>query len=484
MPTFYKYLPGPTANEEYSSLAALKASIETNSMQRPVVNGALGWGESGTPPWYQCETGWTYTANGGLPYLQVTFTDSTSSNILVLRYRYALALVGLLDPLTWFPGIFSPLSLVAQSLWQLANTRISTLIHANLVGTLYNAVENAALCGSTSLGSLTSGNMTYSYGSKSGQVFGCWIAGSYAPTVPEQGSGIKRSYWLEYLIAPDADDGTIGLIQGSGTMGENYSQVPYLTLTTAGQDGAWGDLGTQVGYIGPEIAGVKGSIDNALVSFVADNPNLPLSWVKVPKALALQDPEAVTHASDQTGDSYTPVIGTPPAALFSVPGAVSACVASPTTMLALSKPAAIKVVSLAATGVAAATAISVGLMGKLATAADAVSTWVSGGVETYFDKMVELVDWMQSASAPPTRTADATERQADASEGASEILERIAVALERIADEVCRDPADPIVKQGIVNAVELASQARSELEVRVAGVHVSAMTGVVVDGSP
>ena len=235
---------------------------------------------------------------------------------------------------------------------------------------------------------------------------------------------------------------------------------------------SWQDLADGMGLVPPSVDGVKDAIDNALPVFVADYPDLPAMWTKVPKSIAVGDPEAVTHPDAQAGDSYTPVVASPPAAVFASGAALPAILATPTLIATLSKPVAIKVAAAAASGIAAGTMVQTGVLTKVADAAQAM-------LDTVFDKVVDLVDWFQAPGSPPARAATAQESLADCCETLCENIDKIRIALERIADEVCRDPDDPLTKPGLVNAVELASEARSEVELLAHGFRVTAQTGVI-----
>lgn len=494
-----KYLPGPTIAEEYTSLQSLGEAIRDRVFAKIAV-ASLGWGETGTPPWVAGSSSWTYTANSGQPYLQHTWDDVPGTGTVQARFRFSSALVGMLDPTSWLTDIYLPMGLQTRAEWDSLYQRNTGTRYANLINSLSTIMSSSGLCRSPVLSSSVA-VFLHTFGANVGKAYGLSLYGIYNPNSSEQlpppaGPGIKRGQWSLNLTCIDADDGTISWFTNQLNIGGPYSSIPQVVTQPGGSDASWQDLADATDLIPPSIGDVKDSIDNNWKQLQADIPGVDEFWTKLPKSIQYDDPEAVTHPDDQATDPWTPVVASPPAQAAVNPGFLPAVLAVPYALATISKPALVKVGSVMATGVASAEAYRSGFFSKVANAAqnfvDVLSDkavdlvdWITGpsGVPTLTGQAVQNgVSWLTGPNNPATRTAEATERQADSCESAHELVERIAVALERIADELCRDPEDPAHKPGITNAVELASQTKSEITLRAHGIVCEAATGMVTGG--
>lgn len=491
MADYVKWLPGPSQAEEYTGIEALGSAIKNQALAQ-FVKTAFGIGEVGTPPWTLGFSTFTTSGGPGLPYIQCSWGDVPKSNSVSFRFRFSSALIGMLDPASWFPGIYDGMAVNPQADWQRVHDANSAVI-AGLCSSLASVAYSSGLARSAPVAHLNL-YRTYTWGPRIGKVYGVHTCASYPPNIAEQGMlpPIRNTEWNKTVWASDADDGTIALASEVVDMTAAISGYPQPVVTSGDGQASWDGLGD-------EVKNVKDSIDNALPTFVADLPELRDYMIKAPKAWAVNDPESVTHPDAQAGDPYTPVSVSPPARVFATGSALPVVLATPTLIATLSKPVAIKIAGAAATGIAMGTATAAGMWGKLADGAAATKDaalaltggaldliadgglalreLVNGSIESYFDKMVEVADWITSSDGTPVRIRDAQESQASSLEDAVDYLRRIAESLEEIQKEIVRDPASLDEYPGIIGAIEVAERTHTEMEICYHGLRVNAQTG-------
>lgn len=497
-----KYLPGPSVAEEYTSLEALFEAICEYGVQKLTV-ASLGFGETGTGPWYCHGSSPVFTANSGQPYIQITFDDTPGTSTVQVRLRFASGLAGLLDPGSWFPSLFHGLSLQNRASWDAFHQRNAGSRWASIVQSLGTVFYNAGLCRSP-IGNYPAQVYQYTYGLNVGKAYGLTSSGYYNPNSSEQlpppdGPGLKRRVWIVLEACTDFNDGTVTTVSSSINYEANYSQVPQIVAENPGQQQSWTELGDGVDALDPRLQDVKDSIDNALPIFMGDHPEVSDFMTKTPKAWRAEDPDCVTHASDQATDPHTPYVANPSVALFSTPGAAAGLLSNAPAILELSKPVAWRAISSLGNAVSTAYVLSTGVIGKLADAAVALKDTslqltggalaliadgglalreiVQAGIDNYFDKVVELVDWATSSDGTPQRIRDAQEQQADSLAEATDYLRRIAEAMEAIKVETVRDPTNLAEYPGLIGAIEVNTQTKTEMEIQYHGLRVNAATG-------
>lgn len=429
MPDF-KYLPGPTVAQEYATLEDLRDSIATNVFAQFVKRSAWGVGETSGQPYYAASCG--YSANGGQPYLDIAWI-ATTGPYFHTYFRFSSALIGMLDPSTWFPGIYFPMATLPQSDWAAASA------HTNLVQNIAYTVGSSGMCRSPHNASPVS--TTYSWGARAGQRWGMRVIGQYLPNEAEQSgpTPIRKSDWDLLIGASDADDGTINALSNVLALGTSVTNTPQLVAYPGVQEASWGDLGTSVDGLAPVLTDFSDAVETALDQAARKVNHFP--------------PDPVTNAADQGNPAdLSGIPGSSGSNVFAAGSALPVLFAAPELVTSLSSVASIAVAGLAGVAATMMTVYKFGLVQRLK----------------------DLADWFIS---PPSNAPQV--RQADAQENNATELGRIADALERIADELCRDVGDPLAHPGIVNVTELASQARSEITLRSHGTLVTASTGVI-----
>jgi hypothetical protein len=298
--------------------------------------------------------------------------------------------------------------------------------------------------------------LAYTYGPNLGQTWGWEVYGYYNASAAEHDRDppVRDYRWRDYVVASDWDDGTLNGSWGGIALGESTELVPHVVVEPGGQAEGWEDLATGLDLIPP-------SIDEGL-----DDVSLGLDTIS--RAATIIRPDATTHPDDVGNPDD---LAAPPSptgtATFAAAGGLPALWAAPTLMLSLSKPISILMSGIAMLGGMAAAIWSSGIIPAMS----AVMTTVASGSW--------LTSWDRSADAAAS-IGNRLGNSAETEDGSiAAILERIAVAIEAIQGEVVRDTEDPLAKPGIVNAVELASQARSEITLRSHGQMVTCSTGVI-----
>jgi len=286
----------------------------------------------------------------------------------------------------------------------------------------------------------------YTYGPRAGQAWGYRFSCDYAAQASD--IALERpsfSYQVQVGMI-GADDGTIAWSADGGRVGSSVEQVPVLTVRPGNQEAAWNDLSAQL---------------TVLSDLAERNPyglDVPITQ------------EAVTDP----GNLAAPP-GTSPPQILAQGANLPALIAVPTSIALLANLPAVAVVATAALGMVASTIWNSGLVGKAADwltrseAAGDVATAVSTGL-----------------SPVTTGVQSVANTVGDIAQAISDLLaalDRIADALEAIQEELCEVPGDP-TKPGLTRAVELASQARSEITLRAHGQIVTCSTGSIEEVEP
>lgn len=461
MTTYERWFPGPNEADEFATMPGLKAAFTDDVFAKVIRPGAF-W--PGAPAGNYTPWDIVYFSNGGLPYLAVGWKDFATGHHLKLWIRFSSALVGMLDPFTWFPAIYAPLGTLTQAEWDEVGLHMSSNWMTEFPVKLYQAgLTRSPIAATRSI-------LAYTYGARSGEYYGVDWRGTYNPNPAEQGDGITDSHFSAFILGTDADDGTIGLAQTTAGVGENYSQTPQLVAEQPDQASSWDGLGDATD-------GVKDEISNTLPKF--DNIKDALD-----KAGITNQPETVTHATDVGGAgdlaADTPVPGY---SIFGAPGAASAMAsAGPPAIYALSKVPAIITAFCSMAAAVGAGIMSIGLLGAMKSG---FNTLVSAlpGIGTIATAVEQITTSLDSLDVTVTNLNDNTATQAEQTTAQTIALDRIAVALEAIQGELVGTAEDQLNDPGIITVTELASQARSELEVRTHGQHFIASTGTVVEES-
>jgi len=441
MASVVEWYPGPSSTEEYSTLASLKSAIQTHVLSQ-MTDGGIRSGLTSSPP-YLLDAG--SHAAGSMPYFSYRFEDVETSDYVDKRLRYSSALVGMLDPFSWFPDIYAVSGLSWQD-WNL--NRTSGKGGYDLPSVIASPVNASGLCRS----SITTSHfdrVVYSWGPRAGGTAGVELTQRYTPNAAEQEDGITASRWSAYILGDDADDGTLGVTGAPSGFGENYSQVPHVIVEGSDAASEWSDVKGDFG-------GIKDGIQNGITPSIQDLRD------RVSKLGPLAQRDTVTHPDDvgEPGDSAYVPGAEPLTPTFTSAAALPAIVTAPTTLLALSSIPAIVTAAMGMLGTAAATVLN---LGWLQSSLDALGKLVD--ISTSADNVATEV---QSAATEAGRSADA--------------LERIADSLEAIQAEVVRDLDATPPRAGLVNAVELASQTSTEITMKAKGFEMEASTGSVVEG--
>jgi hypothetical protein len=420
----YKFFPGPTNGEAYNTFQDLVTAIQFNAAQNWYRGAGWNVGETSSGPWTCTE--WNYSYSGGTPYFQAVYQPS-SGPAFSEYYRFDASLLGTVDSTQWVTSILDPMAFVQQSTWQAAPT-VPTTFAAELLAVASGNLVPGSIPASFS-------QLKYQYGAKAGQLYGIKGQGRYEPTLGEQQIPRLTYDWQRTILASDADDGTIAVSTDGITLGAGVQQVPVLAVQPGIQQAGWDDLAGNLTVLSDQSQRDPLSLD------------VPVS------ADAVADP-----------NQQASLPGVEPPTILAAGVNLPAVIAVPSAIALLSSAPAIWVAGAAALGMVASQVYNSGLIGQ-------IGSWLG---------------WYQAAGSPPQIIADGiTTIAANSGGGGSafpqagiDALERIADACERIADEVCEVPGDP-TQPGITNAVELASQARSEITLRSHGQLVTCSTGSI-----
>lgn len=436
MANFHKWVPGPDEADEWATTSGLQESIASEMFENLERSNA---GFPGASAGNYVANSQSYVANGGLPYFKFTWFNGT--DLISSRVRFSSALVGMLDPMSWFPGIYDGIQSHDQETLESTDQNQGL---PNVITSFLAALNNSGLMRSGLAGGATT--IEYSYGERAGEVGGVECVTSYIPNVAEQDDGITRSKSNQIFLGTDADDGTLGVLYQPTQQGANYSQTPQVVTTNQDSGAEWSDLGDAVDQLKP-------SIDNNTQK-VQDLKDATDKLSATDRADTITHPDDVGEPGDLSGN-----VSIGGLSVFGSAGAVTELITVPAGWALLSSVPAMASALLATAGTLIATVLSTGWLQNLIQGVNAIST----------------------LTAPITALNVNVTKVATSVDTLEPLLERIAESLEAIQGEVVKDPEDPIETPGIINVIELASQARAEIEVQTHGTRFIASTGIAFD---
>lgn len=429
----YRYPASPGGGDPAPEFSTIELLLEGYRLfwQADPAPLSFGLGETGTGP-YRIGAA-TYSYNNGSPFFQIQW-NPVSGAIFYDRYRFAAGLLSLGDPSQIIPTYHTNLTQIDQTVWDSERSFITSTANT-LLGLMM-----ANLCpGAYANGGIASG--FYTYGPKAGQSWGFTTYGTYTPSGSDQALGRPTLSYQGTFRMSGSEDATLAISTAGETIGQTTVQAPMLVVQAGTQEASWTNLTTGVGSLADQL------------TVLSDLTERQTPGLDVP-----------THPDDvlQTGNlAMAP--GGPPQ-IFAQGASLPALVAVPTSIALLSSAPAITVVATAALGMLASTIYNSGIVGQ------AVSwlTGTGGGSGT----IAQIANGVQTIS-------QGTPYANQVNELISEIR-KLRIAVEAIQGEVVRVEGDP-TKPGLVTAVELASQARSEIILKSHGQEITCSTGVVIE---